>query len=235
MNKKLAASLLAASTAFLCAGAQAETGKLLLTGGVSSIDGAAGGGLTPWAVIGSNATDDEVGGSAYVTTVGTRDYGLNIYGAAVGIHDRYELSIAQQDTWAWPAAAGLPFLIFDNFSNSQRGVLQRMGQIGGTAPAVVEGDVRDGRALDHLFGEYAISAVVHFAGLKAVGESVAQPARYYDNNVAGSISLVRAMERAGVRQLVFSSSATVYGDPVAVPVPESAVGRHRPTRMAGAS
>ncbi len=120
------------------------------------------------------------------------------------------------------AAAGLPFLIFDNFSNSQRGVLQRMGQIGGTAPAVVEGDVRDGRALDHLFGEYAISAVVHFAGLKAVGESVAQPARYYDNNVAGSISLVRAMERAGVRQLVFSSSATVYGDPVAVPVPESA-------------
>lgn len=120
------------------------------------------------------------------------------------------------------AEAGLPFVIFDNFSNSQRGVLLRMRQIGGTAPAVVEGDVRDAQALDQLFAQYPISAVVHFAGLKAVGESVAQPARYYDNNVAGSISLVRAMERAGVKQLVFSSSATVYGDPVAVPVPESA-------------
>ena len=120
------------------------------------------------------------------------------------------------------AEAGLPFVIIDNFSNSQRGVLQRMAQITGAAPVVVEGDVRDAQALDQLFAQYPISAVVHFAGLKAVGESVAQPALYYDNNVAGSISLVRAMERAGVRQLVFSSSATVYGDPVAVPVPESA-------------
>jgi UDP-glucose 4-epimerase len=120
------------------------------------------------------------------------------------------------------AQAGLPVVIFDNFSNSQRGVLQRMAQISGSAPTVVEGDVRDAQALDRLFAQYPISAVVHFAGLKAVGESVAQPALYYDNNVAGSISLVRAMERAGVKQLVFSSSATVYGDPAAVPVPESA-------------
>jgi len=92
--------------------AQAETGKLLLTGGVSSIEGAAGGGLTPWAVIGSNATAGETGGSAYLTHVGTRDYGLNIYGAAVGINDRYELSIARQDfnTRDTGVALGLPGL-----------------------------------------------------------------------------------------------------------------------------
>jgi len=92
--------------------AQAETGKLLLTGGVSSIEGSAGGGLTPWAVIGSNATAGETGGSAYLTHVGTRDYGLNIYGAAVGINDRYELSIARQDfnTRDTGVALGLPGL-----------------------------------------------------------------------------------------------------------------------------
>lgn len=120
------------------------------------------------------------------------------------------------------AEVNLPFLIFDNFSNSQRGVLSRMRQIGGAALAVVEDDVRDGKALDRVFAKHPISAVVHFAGLKAVGESMAQPAIYYDNNVSGSISLVRAMERAGVKRLVFSSSATVYGDPAVVPVPETA-------------
>ena len=73
MNKKFAMTFLAAAAALLCTAAQAETGKLLLTGGVSSIDGAAGGGLTPWAVIGSNATDEEIGGSAYLTNAGTRD------------------------------------------------------------------------------------------------------------------------------------------------------------------
>jgi hypothetical protein len=101
-----------AACALLCAGAQANTGKLLLTGGVSTIEGAAGGGLTPWAVIGSNATEGEIGGSAYATHVGTKDYGLNIYGAAIGIHDRYELSIAQQDfnTRGTGAALGLPGL-----------------------------------------------------------------------------------------------------------------------------
>ena len=97
MKKNLATTLIAVSAAAFCAGAQAETGKLLLTGGVSSIDGAAGGGLTPWAVIGTNATDGEIGGSAFITNAGTRDYGLNIYGAAIGINDRFEVSIAQQD------------------------------------------------------------------------------------------------------------------------------------------
>ena len=112
MNKKLASTLIAAFAAAFCAGAQAETGKLLLTGGVSSIDGAAGGGLTPWAVIGSNATDDEIGVTAFVTTAGTTDYGLNVYGAAVGFKNRFELSIAQQDfnTRGTGTALGLPGL-----------------------------------------------------------------------------------------------------------------------------
>ena len=112
MKTNLAVTLIAASAAAFCAGAQAETGKLLLTGGVSSIEGAAGGGLTPWAVIGSNATDGEIGGSAFITNAGTRDYGLNIYGAAVGINDRFELSIAQQDfdTRRTGTALGLPGL-----------------------------------------------------------------------------------------------------------------------------
>ena len=112
MDKKFAFTLIAACAAVFCAAARADTGKLLLTGGVSSIEGAAGGGLTPWAVIGSNATDGEIGGSAYVTNVGTQDFGLNIYGAAVGIHDRVELSIAQQDfnTRATGTALGLPGL-----------------------------------------------------------------------------------------------------------------------------
>ena len=92
--------------------AQADTGKLLLTGGVSSIEGTAGGGLMPWAVIGTHATTGETGVSAYATHVGTRDYGLNIYGAAVGIQDRAELSIAQQDlnTRGTGTALGLPGL-----------------------------------------------------------------------------------------------------------------------------
>lgn len=112
MKTILLTSLIAASTAAFCAGAQAETGKLLLTGGVSSIDGAAGGGLTPWAIIGTNATEGEIGGSAFITNAGTKDYGLNIYGAAIGINDRFELSVAQQDfdTRATGTALGLPGL-----------------------------------------------------------------------------------------------------------------------------
>jgi hypothetical protein len=112
MTTKFATPLIAACAALLCAGAQADTGKLLLTGGVSTVEGAAGGGLTPWAVIGSNATEGEIGASAFATRVNTRDYGLNVYGAAVGIQDRVELSIAQQDfnTGATGTALGLPGL-----------------------------------------------------------------------------------------------------------------------------
>jgi hypothetical protein len=95
-----------------CGFAHADTGKLLLTGGVSSIDGSAGGGLTPWAVIGSNATEGEIGATAHLTRVSTRDYGLTAYGAALGVHDRLELSIARQDlnTGVTGAALGLPGL-----------------------------------------------------------------------------------------------------------------------------
>ncbi len=102
----------AAALAGFCTTAQADTGKLLLTGGVSSVDGAAGGGLTPWAVIGSNATEGEIGASAFVSTAGTRDYGLKVYGAAVGINDLIELSLAQQDfdTRGTGTALGLPGL-----------------------------------------------------------------------------------------------------------------------------
>jgi hypothetical protein len=89
----------------LASTAHAETGKLLLTSGVSSIDGAAGGGLTPWAVIGSNATAGEVGGSAFVSHAATQDYALTTYGAALGIHDRVELSLARQNFDASPAVA----------------------------------------------------------------------------------------------------------------------------------
>ena len=115
MKAKIFPTFIAASSAAIavfCTTAQADTGKLLLTGGVSSVDGAAGGGLTPWAVIGSNATEGEIGASAFVSTAGTRDYGLKVYGAAVGINDRIELSLAQQDfdTRSTGTALGLPGL-----------------------------------------------------------------------------------------------------------------------------
>jgi hypothetical protein len=101
----LTTALATATLALGSAWAYADTGKLLLTGGVSSIDGAAGGGLTPWAVVGSNATAREIGASAAFTRVHTQDYGLTVAGAAVGIHDRLELSLARQDLDASPTAA----------------------------------------------------------------------------------------------------------------------------------
>lgn len=119
-------------------------------------------------------------------------------------------------------AAGKNVLIFDNLSNSKRSVLDRIERIAGKRPAFVEGDIRDRAALQRVFAQNTIEAVVHFAGLKAVGESVAQPLRYYDNNFCGSVALFETMAAAGVKQLVFSSSATVYGDPASVPIREDA-------------
>lgn len=107
--------------------------------------------------------------------------------------------------------AGWPVTILDNFSNSTRDTVQRIGRVTGCQPRFVEGDVRDQDLVEHLLREEAVDAVMHFAGLKAVGESVAQPLRYYDNNVSGTLGLLRAMERSQVTTLVFSSSATVYG------------------------
>lgn len=103
---RLLTTALASSALALCSTCTlADTGKLLLTGGVSSIDGAAGGGLSPWAVVGTNATDREIGVSAAITRVHTQDYGLNVAGAVLGIHDRFELSLAQQDFNAGPTSA----------------------------------------------------------------------------------------------------------------------------------
>ena len=117
--------------------------------------------------------------------------------------------------------AGAELLIVDNLSNSKLAVLDRIERITGRRPAFVEADIRDRAAMRDVFASHAISEVIHFAGLKAVGESVAQPLRYYDNNVQGSLVLFETMAEAGVRKLVFSSSATVYGDPHAVPIVES--------------
>lgn len=118
-------------------------------------------------------------------------------------------------------AAGHELLILDNFSNSSPKVLERIAQISGKTPPVIDGDIRDAVLLQKLFATYPIASVIHFAGLKAVGESVEQPMRYYDNNVVGSLRLFEAMAKAGVHRLVFSSSATVYGDPHRVPIDES--------------
>ncbi len=118
------------------------------------------------------------------------------------------------------AEAQIPYLILDNFCNSRRSVLERLERITGKAPQWIEGDVRDGALVERVLKEHAIEGVIHFAALKAVGESVREPLRYYDNNVAGTVTLLRAMQSAGVRTLVFSSSATVYGEPATLPIQE---------------
>lgn len=118
--------------------------------------------------------------------------------------------------------AGFEVVVLDNLCNSSPESLRRVGQLAGCSPLLVEGDVRDAPLLERLFAEHRFSAVVHFAGLKAVGESVRDPLSYYDNNVAGSIALAQAAARAGVFRLVFSSSATVYGSEAAVPYEENA-------------
>jgi UDP-glucose 4-epimerase len=120
------------------------------------------------------------------------------------------------------AEAGQPVVILDNLCNSSPKVLDRLAKLGASPLEFVQADIRDSAALDALFARYDFAGVIHFAGLKAVGESVAQPLRYLENNVSGTINLLQAMDRANVRRIVFSSSATVYGDPVSVPIPETA-------------
>ncbi|WP_319782092.1 UDP-glucose 4-epimerase GalE [Oceanisphaera sp. IT1-181] len=118
---------------------------------------------------------------------------------------------------------GQQVLVLDNLCNASPESLRRVAKITGKQPEFIEGDIRDAALLDILFSEHNIGAVVHFAGLKAVGESVAQPLRYYDNNVNGTLVLVNAMQKAGVFKLVFSSSATVYGEPQQMPITEDFV------------
>ncbi len=116
--------------------------------------------------------------------------------------------------------AGHEVVVFDNLSNSSVKSLDRVAKITGRQAAFVEGDIRDRAALRRLFERHTIDAVVHFAGLKAVGESVEKPLLYYDNNIGGSVALFEVMAEAGVKTVVFSSSATVYGDPASVPITE---------------
>lgn len=115
---------------------------------------------------------------------------------------------------------GHAVLIYDNFCNSHHEVLNRIERITGVMPAVVNGDVRNQRALADALLTHGCHAVIHFAGLKSVAESVSRPALYYDNNVVGTLKLVEAMQQANVRRLVFSSSATVYGEPHSLPLTE---------------
>lgn len=116
--------------------------------------------------------------------------------------------------------AGYDVTVFDNFSNSHPEALGRVERITGKKLHLVRGDIRDRTALVVALRESGASAVIHFAGLKAVGESVTQPLAYYDNNVAGTLRLLEAMGECGVKTLVFSSSATVYGDPIQLPITE---------------
>ena len=118
-------------------------------------------------------------------------------------------------------AAGHDVFIVDNLCNSKASVLDRIERIAGRCPGFAQVDLRDRPALRQLFSTHHFDAVIHFAGLKAVGESVAMPLAYYDNNVLGSMALFECMAEAGVKRIVFSSSATVYGEPASVPIREN--------------
>ncbi len=117
--------------------------------------------------------------------------------------------------------AGHEVTVYDNFSNSSGESIARVQRITGKSVALVQGDIRDGDALTKALANSQATSVVHFAGLKAVGESVQKPLMYYDNNVTGTLRLLEAMQKCGVKTLVFSSSATVYGDPQQLPIPEN--------------
>lgn len=127
----------------------------------------------------------------------------------IGSHTAVELILAGHDV-----------VIVDNLDNSKRSVLDRIGEITGLVPDFVEADIRDEDALEDAVSANAPEACMHFAGLKAVGESVAKPLDYYHANVGGAVTLLRVLDRHNVRTFVFSSSATVYGDPDRVPITE---------------
>lgn len=117
-------------------------------------------------------------------------------------------------------AAGIEPVILDNLCNSKLSVLNRIEEVAGKRPLFYQGDIRDPVLLDRIFQEQQIAGVIHFAALKAVGESTQKPFEYYENNIAGTLSLLGAMRRAGCFRFIFSSSATVYGDSHAVPITE---------------
>ncbi|MEE1315401.1 MAG: UDP-glucose 4-epimerase GalE [Faecalimonas sp.] len=116
--------------------------------------------------------------------------------------------------------AGYEVVVLDNLCNSSKESLKRVEKIVGRAIPFYEADIRDEKAMAEVFAKEKIDAVIHFAGLKAVGESVAKPLEYYDNNINGTLVLCNAMRNAGVKNIIFSSSATVYGDPAFIPITE---------------
>jgi UDP-glucose 4-epimerase len=118
--------------------------------------------------------------------------------------------------------AGHDVVSIDNYSNSSPLALQRVQRITGRPLTSIEGDIRDAELLSKVFAQHPVDGVIHFAALKAVGESVTRPLAYYDNNVGGTLALLQAMASAGVRRFVFSSSATVYGAPDRLPITEDA-------------
>lgn len=132
-------------------------------------------------------------------------------------------------------SAGYTPVVLDNFSNSQPLVLKRVAEITGVMVDCIEGDVRDVNLIRAILEKYDFLGVIHFAGLKAVGESTRLPLLYHDNNVAGTVSLLKAMDAAGVRRLIFSSSATVYGmaavSPIAEDSPLSAINPYGQTKL----
>ena len=117
--------------------------------------------------------------------------------------------------------AGYQPIIFDDYSNAKRDVPQRLAQISGAEAIAVAGNVLDATALAQVFAKYPITAVIHFAGRKAVGESVAIPLAYFESNIAGMTTLLTAMQAAGIFRIVFSSSCTVYGEPQKLPITEA--------------
>lgn len=128
----------------------------------------------------------------------------------IGTHTLIELHIA-----------GYDFIVYDNLSNSNKNAIKRVEKIIDKKITFIEGDIRDKESLKTVFSRFKIDSVVHFAGLKAVGESVAFPLKYYENNVSGSINLLMVMNEFDCKKIIFSSSATVYGESTIVPIKES--------------
>ena len=117
--------------------------------------------------------------------------------------------------------AGYEVVVFDNYCNASSESIKRVEKIVGKSIPVVEGDIRSVTDLQKVFDNYSIDSVIHFAGLKAVGESVEEPLRYYNNNVSGTVTLCEVMKQNNCKSIVFSSSATVYGDPHTTPIEEN--------------
>ena len=140
-------------------------------------------------------------------------------------------------TWLALLAAGFKVVGLDDFSNSSPRVLDRLARLSGQAPTFERADINDSAAVDSVFSRHSIDAVVHFAAFKSVGESVAHPLRYYRNNVGGLVNVCQAMQRHDCARMVFSSSATVYGDPASLPIredfPLSATNPYGQTKLIG--